>query len=400
MSNNYAELRRLRSRDRAAGERCAERLLAIRRRLAPLRARKGDGSLLLATWNIRDFGSTRFNFGERLPETFFYLAEIVSSFDLVAIQEVNRNLGHFGRLMELLGREWDYIATDTTEGFGGNGERMAFVYNTEKVWFRKIAGEVVLPDGQLIVSRKKTEAEEPTARADAAVAEAEAAVEAAVEGGIEEVKQQFARTPFVVAFQSGWFKFNLCTVHIYFGEDSGLKLERRINEIAGLVDFFAKRQDAENKGLKDDPARAENYILLGDFNVVSPEHKTMQALKRKGFEIPAEIDGDKVRTPDDHFYDQIAVRVVDPRFSVVTGGLVDIYADVFRDTPEDRAIWADKVPGEDREADPRFRATTPQARYLKWRTWQMSDHKPLWLQIETDFADHYLGTLKPQPDGG
>jgi hypothetical protein len=55
------------------------------------------------------------------------------------------------RVMDILGREWDYIVTDTTEGRGGNRERMAFVYNREKVWFRKIAGEVVLPQGQLIV---------------------------------------------------------------------------------------------------------------------------------------------------------------------------------------------------------------------------------------------------------
>ena len=53
--------------------------------------------------------------------------------------------------MRILGREWDYIATDTTEGPGGNGERMAFLYNTEKVWFRKIAGKIVLPDGQLVL---------------------------------------------------------------------------------------------------------------------------------------------------------------------------------------------------------------------------------------------------------
>jgi hypothetical protein len=69
---------------------------------------------------------------------------MISCFDLVALQEVNRDLSALETLMGILGREWDYIATDTTEGSGGNDERMAFVYNTEKVWFRKIAGEVVL----------------------------------------------------------------------------------------------------------------------------------------------------------------------------------------------------------------------------------------------------------------
>jgi hypothetical protein len=61
------------------------------------------------------------------------------------------------------------------------------------------------------------------------------------------VKQQFARTPFLVAFQSGWLKFSLCTVHIYYGKDTGERLQRRIDEIKALVKFFAKRRDRESK---------------------------------------------------------------------------------------------------------------------------------------------------------
>ena len=47
-----------------------------------------NDSLLLATWNLRDFDSNKFGHGPRLGESFFYIAEIISSFDLVAIQEV------------------------------------------------------------------------------------------------------------------------------------------------------------------------------------------------------------------------------------------------------------------------------------------------------------------------
>ncbi|MEA2529761.1 MAG: hypothetical protein QOG89_1405, partial [Thermomicrobiales bacterium] len=47
-------------------------------------------------------------------------------------------------------------------------------------------------------------------------------------------------------------------------------------------------------------------------------------------------------------------------------------------------------PAADPETDERFRATTPEALYRKWRTWQMFDGHPLWIEIETDFADHYL----------
>lgn len=390
MPNNYFGLRTLQKQDRAAATRAAERLLAMRRSLESIRARKSDGSLLLATWNIRDFDSNKFGYGPRLPETFFYLAEIISCFDLVAIQEVDRDLSALLKVMQILGREWDYIATDTTEGTGGNNERMAFVYNTEKVWFRKIAGEVVLPDGQLVVSRKKLKAPKAVDAAD----QPDAATATIAKQEFEEVRQQFARTPFLVAFQSGWFKFSLCTVHIYYGDDSGELLKRRIAEIEQLVTFFADRQDRANKQEKDSFGNVENYILLGDFNVISPEHKTMTALKSNGFAVPAAIDGKKVRTETDHFYDQIAVRVKDPRFKVVGGGLMNIYQDVFRDAEADLALYAGAMPKADPEKNKQLRATTPQALYRKWRTWQMSDHAPLWIEIATDYADDYLERFK------
>lgn len=375
MSNNYAGMRRAFPRDKAALKRCAERLLALRKSLSSVRTRKRDNSLLLATWNIRDFDSNKFGYGPRLPESFYYIAEIISCFDLVAVQEVNRDLSALERVMSILGHEWDYIATDTTEGPGGNGERMAFIYNTEKVWFRKIAGEVVLPDGQLIVSPKKSQS--------AAGNEGDNTAETTA-------KQQFARSPFLVAFQSGWFRFSLCTVHIYYGKESGPQLQRRIAEIERLVQFFADRQDKTSKQENDRHGQVENYILLGDFNVVSPEHKTMKALKSKGFTIPAAIDGAKVRTDEDHYYDQIAVRVKDARFRVTGGSLVDLYADVFRSS--DLAIYDGCMP----KADPDkhgSKAASRSALYKKWRTWQMSDHAPLWIEIETDFSDGYLRDL-------
>ncbi|MEC7934074.1 MAG: endonuclease/exonuclease/phosphatase family protein [Pseudomonadota bacterium] len=377
MSNNYAGMRQAFGGDTMARRRCAERLRAMRPSLAPLHARRSPTSLLLATWNIRDFDSNKFGYGPRLTESFYYLAEIAGCFDLIALQEVNRDLGALERLVRILGRQWDYIVTDATEGAGGNGERMAFLFRSDKVWFRKIAGEVVLPDGQLVVSPKAVKPPKDK--------------EATTSVDIEDARQQFARTPFLVAFQSGWFRFSLCTVHIYYGRDSGAKLKRRIAEIERLVQFFANRQDREAKDAASG-AQAENYILLGDFNVVSPEHQTMTALQSHGFTVPDAISGRKVRADGDHFYDQIAVRVLDPRFRVVTGGIVDMYADVFRDTEEDRSIYAPLMPAEAPEEEGEKKATQ-EGLYRKWRTWQMSDHAPLWVEIETDFTDDYLERL-------
>jgi hypothetical protein len=382
MSNNYTGLRQFSKTDAKAARRCAQRLIAMRETLTPLRKRKKDSSLLLATWNIRDFDSNKFGFGPRLTESFYYIAEIISCFDLVAVQEVNRDLSALETVMRILGREWDYIVTDATEGPGGNEERMAFVFNTEKVWFRKVAGEVVLPDGQLIVSRKKLEGDQGDEAGPS-----ESATSDATSAGFKEVKQQFARTPFLVAFQSSWFKFSLCTVHIYYGKDSGEQLKRRITEIATLVKFFAKRQDRESKDEEKSNRLAENYILLGDFNVVSPEHETMKALKKEGFKVPEAIDGTKVRDEEDHFYDQIAVRVKDERFRVTGGGMVKLFETVFRENPEDLAIYKSFIPKKDPESGS---VGSVESRYRKWRTWQMSDHAPLWVEIETDFSEDYL----------
>ena len=30
----------------------------------------------------------------------------------------------------------------------------------------------------------------------------------------------------------------------------------------------------------------------------------------------------------------------------------------------------------------------------KWRTWQMSDHKLMWVELKTDFTEDYLKSLK------
>ena len=368
MSLNYTGLRWL-SRSRSAekresGERAAKRLLKMRKTLAPLRARKSDDTLLLATWNIRDFDSNKFGWGPRLEESFYYLAEIISCFDLVALQEVTVDLRPLEKLMKILGREWDYIITDATEGRSGNSERLAFVYNTEKVFFRKVAGEIVLPKGQLILSEKMIEDAQGNAIAT-------------------EAGNQFARTPFLVAFQSGWFKFNLCTVHIYFGSSSGAKLRRRIREIASLVKFFAKRQDKENKKIRN-PEAHENYVLLGDFNTVSPEHETMEALLGEGFVVPDPIQGEHLRLREGKYYDQIATRVGDPRFEVLDGGVVDMFEDVFRDTATDRKVYEPLIPHDMEPGEPLTK------RYRKWRTWQMSDHSPLWIQVKTDYSEDYL----------
>jgi exonuclease III len=329
-------------------ERAAHNLLALRSQIKEeIPSRTTDESLLLATWNLRDFDSNKFKHGPRLKESFFYIAETIAAFDMIALQEVNEDLTALNMLMRILGPNWDCISTDKTEGVSGNSERMTFVFDKRKVRFQKIAGEIVLPLGKLV-----------------------------------EGDRQFARTPFLVAFQSGWFKFMLCTVHIYYGSDTGARLERRIAEIEAIARFLSNRADDESA----------NYILLGDFNIISPEHQTMQALESNGFIVPEGLSASNIKL--DKYYDQIAFksRLGQVQFSG-RSGVFNPYRSIFN--ADQREIYYPLMRNRDiLELDESGVAhDTPANRdyYLDtWRTFQLSDHLPMWVELKIDFSEKYL----------
>lgn len=324
-------------------------LMTLKKQLKEeLPVRTVNKTLLLATWNIRDFGSKKFNPRSRTKESLLYIAEIISAFDIVAVQEVNENLNQLGELMKILDEQWTYTCTDVTEGSEGNQERMAFIYDQSKVKFRNIAGEIVLPSSRLIGSEK-----------------------------------QFARTPFIAAFQSGDFNFNLCTVHLYYGSESKEATTRRIEEIKAIT-----------KALSDKAKKEEtNYILLGDFNIIAPKDETMKALLTNGFSVPDCI-WEKPSTPFDlKYYDQIAFKAIEGkvRFSN-KGGCFNYYNSVYRDDEIDFYITQFEKDFK-KYSDLKNREKMEQYYLKKWRTWQMSDHLPMWIELEIDFSDSYLESV-------
>jgi hypothetical protein len=127
------------------GRRTAEGLVRLKDAFdkEKLPRRTADHTLMLATWNIREFDSAKY--GRRDREPIFYAAEIISHFDLVAVQEVHADLTALNTLMKYLGNWWKYVLTDVTEGTMGNRERMAFVYDSRKINFGGLASEVVIP---------------------------------------------------------------------------------------------------------------------------------------------------------------------------------------------------------------------------------------------------------------
>lgn len=86
-----------------------------------------------------------------MDEAIYYIAEIVSHFDIVAVQEVYKDLKALHRLIEVLGGYWKYVCTDATEWSHGNSERMVFLYDSRKVRFGDLSGELVLPPERIVM---------------------------------------------------------------------------------------------------------------------------------------------------------------------------------------------------------------------------------------------------------
>ncbi len=354
---------------------------------------------MLGTWNIRNFDDNRFRNGERTTEDLFYLAEIISRFDIIAVQEICRDLNPLKDLMRILGnKDYDFIVSDPTEGRGGNDERLGFIFDKNKVWFKGIAGELVLPPRMEIIDGEQ--------------------------------KRQFSRTPFMCSFQSSWFSFLFSTVHIYFGSSSGEKYARRVNEIESVSKFLAKRAK------KDD----RNHILVGDFNIKKPGSPGSNALEDNGFDIVQNNEGsNKDQTK---FYDQISflTRQGELRFGghAKSKGVLQFFDSIFR--PEDfgsyqasmkktvkaKIVRLEEELAADEEKLARSTSASSKTRlenaiakrkvaikgwktclkdtaagrkalekyYLgEWRTFHASDHLPLWVELDIDFSADYLDSL-------
>ena len=209
-------------------------------------SKKLDHNLLIATWNLRAFGglTQKWQSGPgdsplRDLHSLAVIAEIVSHFDVVAIQEARETLSALRHMLKMLGPEWGLILTDVNQGERGNGERMAFVFDTRRVKPSGLAGELVV-----YVDPGQDETADPLV-----------------------LREQFARTPYAVSFISGTQTFILVTLHVVWGTAPA----DRLPELRGIADWLAdwatRTSDEYN----------QNLITLGDFNIEDPEDETFLA---------------------------------------------------------------------------------------------------------------------------
>jgi exonuclease III len=304
----------------------AERLLALRAALdGVIPAKQLDRNLLVSTWNLRAFGGLtdkwRSEEGDEPVRDVFdvrCIAEVVSRFDVVAIQEVRGNLTALQTLQAALGPNWAMIMTDVTRGKAGNNERMAFAFDRRRVRPSGLAGELVV------------------------------AIETGTSVTPTGLDRQFARTPYAVSFAADNVQLTLVTLHVLYGEEEARASELR--EIAAWLARWAREERHWN----------QNLIALGDFNIDRRGDLLYDAFTSTGLqpapqlnEVPRTIFGDP---GDSKFYDQVAWFVDEERGPVL--GLESVTAGTFDFVPLLQGALTRTV--------------------LSWR---ISDHYPLWVEF-------------------
>ena len=337
------------------------RLLTLRHDLnETIKKDRKPNSLIIGSWNIRAFdGGVK-----RMDESNHYIAEIIDHFDICAIQEVKSDLTPLKNLVDLLGPNWEYFVSDISTHKGGNSERMAFLFNTNKVFFRNLIGEVVLAKEDLIDD------------------------------------QQIARTPYFASFQSGWFKFSLCSAHIIYGDD----LAKRAAEIRAISNALIKRAKSED----------QVHIFLGDMNIEKKDGIAMKALKESGLTVP---EFGATNMAGDMWFDHIAFAEkgkASRKTKLLRHGKFDWRHSVFGPHPneaptllskEDEKLGKSRLTLENnlkhyedivtaiREENKKDPYKDWSKSYRRWTTDEMSDHLPIWVELEVDYSNEYLGKL-------
>lgn len=226
---------------------------------------KSPNRLLLATWNIANLGLQK-----RRKKDHQLLAEIISWFDIVALQEVHDNLEGLRGIQEHLPPSWRALFSDRA----GNQERMAYLYDSNKIALQEKVGEIAIP----VAEQKHIKLK-----------------------GMTRKFQGFDRNPYLAAFQAGTFRFLLVNVHLYFGKATKkADLERR------ALEAYAASRWADLRR-KDKDAYVKDIIVLGDFNLpkIEPGDPIYTALRKRGLRLPDHSTRIGSNLTSDMHYDQI-----------------------------------------------------------------------------------------------
>lgn len=236
-------------------------------------------NLLIATWNIKDLGSLTEKWvsgandsPKRDWRALWAITEIISRFDVIAVQEVTGDLKALRTAIKTLGANWGFLMTDVTKGDDGGAERLAFIYDRTRVELSGLAAELVVPRDWL---------------------------DEIDEGAL---KKQFARTPYAVSFRAGSQTFILVTLHVDYGSSAADRLPE-LKAIARWMNQWARQTNRWH----------HNLIALGDFNIDREHDDLWKAFVSTGLKVPTQLNqvprsifADPARPRLEKYYDQIA----------------------------------------------------------------------------------------------
>ncbi len=295
-----------------------------------IRLEKIPASKLDESINLCTWNIRHWGQKKRMRFSLHCIAEIFHQFDLIAVTELRRNVSELKYVLDLLGPYWKAVFSDYTTDAGGNKERIAFVYDSRAVVFTGLAAE---SDGP----RKKNRTT-----------------------GQYVPKFNWWRKPYLASFRAGHFDFVLLAVHLQWGTTGGRKKE--LEELAEWVQQFQK----------DEYRVDRDVIALGDFNIPGYRSDLYKAVSKYGLSAPASIlnleHGSNLQK--NKRYDQILHHptITGSVFSK-HGGVVDFY----------RSNYKGFKPYKD--------LTKTQF------TYELSDHLPLWVQLNLDIEDEQLDQL-------
>ena len=338
----------------AEKRRCIEKLLHLREGLSlEIPVKQTDKNLILGSWNIKEFGHTT----QRKPEAYFYIAEIINRFDLIAIQEIKTSLDDLNIIMRILGKDWAYLVNDITEGQSGNKERSAYLYNKKSVELAGIAGEISLWD------------------------------ELTVNANIKQLK----RTPYITGFKSGWKKFSLINLHLHPGDGD----TEECNDVAIRREEVELFLEAVRLKLKNNRFWNENLIVLGDFNFYystptrPKDEPTIDLFSQHGFREIEALCKCNTNVSNSQVYDHMFFNT-NAYFKIQRdsqgsekGGVFNAFKYVFTDA--DVALYGPDI-------DEIYQGSLSREKYYHryWKRNQLSDHLPIWAEIIIDSSDDFL----------
>ncbi len=273
--------------------------------------------LLVATWNVANLGVQ-----DRTENDYALIAEIISWFDVIALQEVNDNLAGLEAIRSHLSSDYAAVYSDA----GGNNERFAFLYDTAKVSLREEIGELAPPPRDNKRLRD-----------------------------VRRVFEGFDRSPYLATFEAGTFVFTLVTVHLFYGGTGTDDMARRTLETLAVARWADIRR-------KSKWAITRDVICLGDFNLpkVSSDDKIYRALTYRGLHLPPHQTQIGTSLSGDKHYDQIAFfpQETNDQFTG-NSGVVDFDGALFA------GLWR-KRGRKDFDAFVRY---------------HLSDHRPMWVEF-------------------